>query len=118
MQRCRKCAGRGNDRAFDEHQDKKKGIAVLEYPLDGSLESGVDQGHTCYTIRMLAVFKEHKGFWTPARKRSMWLGVFLFVVSIFIQITLGEYSSRAAVGAPWVGDLFLTFCRSSILALS
>jgi PAP2 superfamily C-terminal len=57
---------------------------------------------------MLAVFKEHKGFWTPARKRSMWLGVFLLVVSIFMQITLGEYSAREAIGAPWVGDLFLS----------
>ncbi len=58
---------------------------------------------------MLTVFKEHKGFWTPARKRSMWLGVFLLAISIVIQITLGEYSSRAAVGAPWVSDLFLSF---------
>jgi hypothetical protein len=57
---------------------------------------------------MLAVFKAHKGFWTPARKRSMCIGVLLLIVSIYMQITLGEYSARAAIGAPWVGDLFLS----------
>jgi len=56
---------------------------------------------------MLAVFKEHKGFWTPARKRSMWFGVLLLVLSVIVQIVLGRFSSRVAVNAPGVQDIFL-----------
>lgn len=56
---------------------------------------------------MLAVFREHKGFWTPARKRSMYMGILLILISLFIQIVFGEYSSQHSVGAPWVSDLFL-----------
>ena len=56
---------------------------------------------------MLALLKEHKGFWTPARKRSMWFGVLLLVLSVIIQIVLGRFSSRVAVNAPSVRDIFL-----------
>ena len=56
---------------------------------------------------MLAVFKEHKGFWTPARKKSMWFGVFLLALSIIIQIVLGRFSSRVAIDAAPVRDIFL-----------
>ncbi|HUC01289.1 MAG TPA: phosphatase PAP2-related protein [Candidatus Paceibacterota bacterium] len=56
---------------------------------------------------MLAVFKEHVGFWTPARKRSLWFGILLLALSLIIQIFLGHFSSRVAVNAPGVKDLFL-----------
>jgi hypothetical protein len=56
---------------------------------------------------MLAVLKEHKGFWTSARKRSMWFGVLLLALSIVVQIILGRFSSRVAVAAPGVKDIFL-----------
>ncbi|HEY5220713.1 MAG TPA: phosphatase PAP2-related protein [Candidatus Paceibacterota bacterium] len=56
---------------------------------------------------MLAVFKEHKGFWTPARKRSMWLGVLLLALSVVVQIVLGRFSARVAVNAAPVRDIFL-----------
>jgi len=56
---------------------------------------------------MLAVFKHHKGFWTPARKRSMYLGILLLIISIIIQIVLGRFSSRVAINAAPVRDLFL-----------
>ncbi len=56
---------------------------------------------------MLALLKEHKGFWTPARKRSMWFGVFLLILSVIIQIVLGRFSSRVALDAPSVRDIFL-----------
>jgi hypothetical protein len=56
---------------------------------------------------MLGVLKEHKGFWTPARKRSLWLGVLLLAISIVIQVVLGRFSSRVAVDAASVRDIFL-----------
>ena len=56
---------------------------------------------------MLAVFKEHKGFWTPARKQSLYFGILLLILSIIIQIVLGRFSSRVAVNAPAVRDIFL-----------
>lgn len=56
---------------------------------------------------MLAVFKEHKGFWTPARKSSMWFGVLLLVLAVIIQIVLGRFSSRVAIDAASVRDIFL-----------
>jgi hypothetical protein len=56
---------------------------------------------------MIALLKEHKGFWTPARKRSMWFGIFLLALSIAIQILLGRFSSRVALDAPSVRDIFL-----------
>lgn len=56
---------------------------------------------------MRSVFKEHKGFWTPTRKRSMWLGVLLLTLAVILQIILGRFSSRVAVAAPGVRDIFL-----------
>ncbi|HUC31471.1 MAG TPA: phosphatase PAP2-related protein [Candidatus Paceibacterota bacterium] len=56
---------------------------------------------------MLALFKEHKGFWTPARKHSMRFGFLLLVLSVIIQIVLGRFSSRVGVDAPGVRDIFL-----------
>jgi hypothetical protein len=56
---------------------------------------------------MLALFKEHKGFWTPARKKSMYFGILLLILSVIIQIVLGRFSSRVAVTAPGVRDIFL-----------
>ncbi len=56
---------------------------------------------------MLAVFKEHKGFWTPARKKSMWFGILLLTLSVIVQIVLGRFSSGQAVAAPGVRDIFL-----------
>jgi hypothetical protein len=56
---------------------------------------------------MLALLKEHKGFWTPARKKSLYFGVLLLILSVIIQIVLGRFSSRVAVDAPGVRDIFL-----------
>jgi len=56
---------------------------------------------------MLAIFKEHEGFWTPARKRSMYAGVLLLIVSVIIQIVLGRFSSRVSFDAASVRDIFL-----------
>lgn len=56
---------------------------------------------------MISLFKEHRGFWTPARVRSMWFGVLLLVIAVIIQIVLGHFSSRVAVDAPAVRDIFL-----------
>ena len=60
---------------------------------------------------MLALLKEHKGFWTPARKRSMYFGVFLLILSVIIQIVLGRFSSRVALDAPSVRDIVLDNLR-------
>jgi hypothetical protein len=56
---------------------------------------------------MLSLLKEHKGFWAPARKRSMWFGVLLLAIAVIVQIILGRFSSRVAVNAPGVRDIFL-----------
>ncbi len=56
---------------------------------------------------MIAPFGMHKNFWTPERKHSLYLGIALFIFSIFIQVKLGHYSSRRAIGANSVGDIFL-----------
>ncbi|MCL4530977.1 MAG: hypothetical protein M1282_16415, partial [Chloroflexi bacterium] len=57
---------------------------------------------------MVDIFREHRnGFWTPARKQSLYVGLLLVVLAIFIQITAGHYSSRNAVLAPPESDLFL-----------
>jgi hypothetical protein len=56
---------------------------------------------------MLGIFKEHKGFWTPARRQSMYVGILLLVLSIIVQITLGRFSSRVAIDAASVRDIFL-----------
>lgn len=56
---------------------------------------------------MIALFKEHKGFWKPERKRSLYLAILLIILSIIIQVTLGRYSSsRSAYAAP-ASDIFL-----------
>lgn len=56
---------------------------------------------------MLSLFKEHKGFWTPVRKKSMYFGVFLLILAVIIQIILGRFSARVAINAPSVRDIFL-----------
>lgn len=56
---------------------------------------------------MVGLLKEHKGFWKPERKRSMYMGVLLIILSVIIQVTFGKYSSsRAATAAP-ASDIFL-----------
>jgi hypothetical protein len=52
-------------------------------------------------------FRTHKDFWTPARKRSMWFGVFLLALAIAVQIVLGHYASYKAANGQSVSDLFL-----------
>ena len=52
-------------------------------------------------------FREHRGFWTPARKRSLSVGILLLFIAVVIQITAGPYSSRRAMTSSPVGDLFL-----------
>jgi hypothetical protein len=56
---------------------------------------------------MFTIFKAHKGFWTQARKRSMYLGILLLIFSIIVQIVLGRFSARVAVDAAPVRDIFL-----------
>lgn len=57
---------------------------------------------------MTDIFREHRnGFWTPARKRSLSLGLLLVVVAIFVQVNAGHYSARHALLAPPESDLFL-----------
>ncbi len=57
---------------------------------------------------MQSPFRKHKGgFWTPARKRSMYLGIVLLVLAVVVQLTLGPYSSREAMGAAPASDIFL-----------
>lgn len=48
-----------------------------------------------------------RDFWTPEHRRSLYLGILLFLLALAIQIGAGRYSARSATGAPFVGDLFL-----------
>lgn len=57
---------------------------------------------------MSDIFKEHRGgFWKEERKRSLYLGILLILLSLAVQIGAGRYSARAASSANFVGDLFL-----------
>ncbi|MDE2018731.1 MAG: hypothetical protein KGJ13_00070 [Patescibacteria group bacterium] len=54
------------------------------------------------------IFKSGQaGFWTQARKQSLYMGIFLIVLALFIQINVGHYSSVQSAGAAPAGDLFL-----------
>ncbi len=54
------------------------------------------------------IFREHRGgFWTAARKRSLYLGLFLVAIAIFVQVSAGHYSANHALLAPPESDLFL-----------
>jgi len=62
----------------------------------------------CYNgLVMKDLFSEHRGFWTPERKRSLYLGLLLVVLALVIQINAGRHSARYAMIAPATGDLFL-----------
>lgn len=57
---------------------------------------------------MADIFREHRGgFWTPARKQSLYLGLFLIVIAVFVQISAGQYSAHRALLAPPESDIFL-----------
>ena len=56
---------------------------------------------------MIALLREHKGFWTPARKRSMYMGLVLIVLSIIIQVIFGHYSFNHSLHAEPASDIFL-----------
>ncbi len=54
------------------------------------------------------IFNGHRGgFWTPARKQSLYLGILLLLVAIFVQVNVGHYSARRAVTASPASDIFL-----------
>lgn len=56
---------------------------------------------------MRSPFHRYKGFWPAERKRSMYLGIVLLVLSLVVQVTLGHYSARQAVSASPARDIFL-----------
>jgi hypothetical protein len=56
---------------------------------------------------MKSIFSGYHGFWNYERKRSLYLGVLLIILSLIIQISAGHYSSRRASSANFAGDLFL-----------
>lgn len=56
---------------------------------------------------MHSLFAEHRGFWNQQRKRSLYLGILLIILSLAIQISAGRYSSRSAASADFADDLFL-----------
>lgn len=54
------------------------------------------------------IFREHRGgFWTPARRRSLYFGMFLIGLSLIIQVNAGRYSSMRALSANPAEDIFL-----------
>ncbi len=57
---------------------------------------------------MADIFRAHRGgFWTKARKRSLYVGFFLLFIALVIQTTAGRYSARHAIVAPPASDLLL-----------
>lgn len=57
---------------------------------------------------MADIFRGHRGgFWTPARKQSLYVGLLLIALAIVIQVGAGRYSSRHALVALPESDLFL-----------
>ncbi|SRR6266481_115198 len=55
----------------------------------------------------MKLFAEHHGFWTERNKKSLYLGLALVLLSLFIQIRAGHYSAHTAASAHFVGDIFL-----------
>src|SRR5258708_34127258 len=53
------------------------------------------------------LFAEHHHFWNEQRKKSLYLGILIILLSLVIQIGAGRYSSRVASSASYAGDLFL-----------
>lgn len=51
--------------------------------------------------------REHRGFWNQQKKRSLYLGILLLMLSLAVQIGAGRYSARIAASANFAGDLFL-----------
>jgi len=51
--------------------------------------------------------RRHHGFWNDQRKHSLYLGFLLLMLALVVQINAGQYSSRRALDANPVGDLFL-----------
>ncbi len=70
--------------------------------------NGTEEDYSCYNIFMPGIFHHHRGgFWTPARKRSLYLGILLLAIAIIVQVNLGHYSSRRDATATPASDLFL-----------
>lgn len=54
---------------------------------------------------MITAFKEHIGFWTPARRKSLIIGILFLVIALGAQFTAGRYYAKSATN--FVGDIFL-----------
>lgn len=52
-------------------------------------------------------FCNYKGFWPPARKNSMYVGIALLMLAVLLQITVGHYSSVWSAAASPAHDIFL-----------
>ncbi len=57
---------------------------------------------------MRNLFSKHfGGFWSKENKQSLYVALLLIVISIFVQIDAGHYSSEWALSSNYVNDLFL-----------
>ncbi len=56
---------------------------------------------------MLSIFKEHIGFWTKERKKSLYTGILFLLVAMTVQLFAGSYSGKRATDFNFVGDVFL-----------
>jgi len=56
-------------------------------------------------VQMIPLFREHVGFWTKERKKSLRVGILFLIVALFIQFVAHQYSEKSATS--FVGDLFL-----------
>ncbi|MGC8776265.1 MAG: phosphatase PAP2-related protein [Minisyncoccia bacterium] len=56
---------------------------------------------------MLNIFKNHRGFWTNDRFKSLILGLVLMTLALIIQIGLGQYSMQKSFSSNPAKDLFL-----------
>jgi hypothetical protein len=82
-------------------QEFRRGVADVKHPRM------VRRGYDIIWLMIIELFHEHHHFWTPERKRSLYLGLLLVVLALVIQINAGEHSARYAMSAPAAGDLFL-----------
>lgn len=53
------------------------------------------------------VIYDRTGFWTRENKQSMYLGLFLVLVSVTLWINAGHYSAHWAADSKYVNDIFL-----------
>ncbi len=56
---------------------------------------------------MKRILAEHKDFWNSQHRSSLYLGIFLLILSFMVQVSAGRYSDKKAAFSGFTGDILL-----------